>query len=99
MQAQALDIVHEMPGGVLFERGMRRGAAASALIEQDDAIGARVVKAAHHRIDAAAGTAHLLAIGLFGRGWPALHETYSNAGDQCEGATDEAGKGRAETCL
>src|SRR5262245_49145813 len=57
MLAQPLDIVNEMPRRVLVERGMRRRTSAATLIVEDDAISARVMVAAHYRIDAAARTA------------------------------------------
>jgi rhodanese-related sulfurtransferase len=38
MLAELLDVVDEMPGGVFVDAGMRRGAAAAALVELHDAV-------------------------------------------------------------
>src|SRR6478672_3813369 len=57
MLAQLLDIVDEMPGGVLVDAGMRRRAPASALVEQHDAVAVRIVIASHDGGRAAAGAA------------------------------------------
>ena len=55
--ADALDIVDQVGGGVVLQPAMRRGAAAAALVEQDDAIAARVEKPAQGGRDPAARTA------------------------------------------
>src|SRR3990172_6845087 len=67
MGAQALDVVHEVPGGVLLRRGVGRRAPATPLVEENDAVGSRVVIAAHDRIDAAARAAVQQHDGLSGR--------------------------------
>jgi len=45
MLAQALDVRNQVPSGVVDEFRMRRGASATALVEQHDAIGIRVEEA------------------------------------------------------
>src|SRR5437763_8368201 len=57
MLAQLLDIGNKIPGGVLFERSMRRALSRSALIEEHDAIGIRIVKLSILRHQPAAGPA------------------------------------------
>ena len=57
MLAQALDVGDQIPGGVVGEVGMRRGAPAAALVEQDDPVLFRVVELAHLRAAAAARAA------------------------------------------
>jgi len=57
MFAQALYILHQIPGGVLFEGSVRNRAAAAALIEQHDAVEPWIVIAAHDWRHAAAGAA------------------------------------------
>ena len=54
MGAQRLHVGDEVPGGVVLQRGVRRRASAAALIEQNDAVARRIVKAAHGRVGAAA---------------------------------------------
>ena len=66
--AQFLDVGHQVPGGVVHQIGMRRGAARAALVEQHDAVFGRVVELAHLVGAAAAGAAvqhdHRLAAGV-----------------------------------
>lgn len=57
MSADMLHIGHEIPGGILAQFSMRRGASATALIEKDDTIFLGIVQTTHGRRDAAAGTA------------------------------------------
>src|SRR5690606_27285723 len=55
--AQALDIGDQVPGGVVFQRGVGSRQAAAALVEHDDAVFGRVEIATHPRIDRPAGAA------------------------------------------
>src|SRR4029079_19393241 len=55
--AQPLDVIDEVPGGVFFQRSVRRRAPAAPLVEQYDAVSARIVIAPHHRVNAAARAA------------------------------------------
>ena len=55
--AQGLDIGNQMPGRIGLKAGERGGAAAAALIEQNDAIGSGIVKAAKEGRDAATRSA------------------------------------------
>src|SRR5262245_53532840 len=57
MLAQALHVGDEMPGGVVLDRRVGRGAAAAALVEENDAVVPRIVEAAHGGVAAAARTA------------------------------------------
>src|SRR5207248_11417907 len=57
MFAKLFDILNEVPGGVLGKLGMRRGLAAATLVEQNDPVGLRIMKAAHESGDAASWTA------------------------------------------
>ncbi|CUY44725.1 Uncharacterised protein [Serratia marcescens] len=52
--AQPLDIGHQMPGGVVVQAGMRTGAAATALIEQQHLVAFRIEQLTMMRGDAAA---------------------------------------------
>src|SRR5262245_29832118 len=70
-----------MPRGVLLERSMRCRTSAAALIVEDDAIGARVVVAAHHRVDAAARTAMEKKRGLSRRRATLLEIEFVQVGD------------------
>src|SRR5262245_942986 len=47
MPAQPVHVGDQVPGGIGLEAGVRQGAAATALVEQDDAVARRVVVAAH----------------------------------------------------
>ena len=53
MFAQPLHVGHKIPGRVLGKLGMRRRLPAAALVEQDDSIGVRIVRAPHRRVGAA----------------------------------------------
>src|SRR5437764_12851103 len=55
--AQFLDITDEIPGGVLFDRCMRRALPRTTLIEQHDAIGVWIVKLTILRRNTSARTA------------------------------------------
>ena len=55
--AQQFHVRDEVPRGVFFEAGVRPAAPATALVEHDDAVPARVEKAARARVRAGAGTA------------------------------------------
>ncbi len=57
MGADMLHVGDEIPCGIFAQFGMGRGAAAAALVEQDDTIAFRVVQAAHGGRYAAAGPA------------------------------------------
>ncbi len=57
MLAQAFDIIDQVPGGVRDQRGVRAALAAAALVEQHDAVAARIEEAAHRRAGAAARAA------------------------------------------
>src|SRR3954466_5277088 len=57
MLAQGLDVGDEVPGGVVDQAAVRLALAAAALIEQDDAVFARVEEAPHAGLGAAAGAA------------------------------------------
>src|SRR4029453_11164213 len=70
-----------MPRRVLLERGVRRRAPASALIVEDDAIGARVVVAPHHCVDAAAWPTMEKKRGLSRRGAAFLEIELVQVGD------------------
>src|SRR5690606_40530380 len=66
LATQLLDVLDEVPGGVVHEVGVRGGAPGAALVEQHDAILRRVVETAHLCAAAAAGAAvqqhHRLAV-------------------------------------
>ena len=47
MDAQLLDVVDEMSGGIVFQRGIGTGASATALIKDNDAVAARIKEAPH----------------------------------------------------
>ena len=49
MTTQRFDVVHEVPGRVVDEAGMRATAAAAALVEEDQAIGGGVEALAQAR--------------------------------------------------
>src|SRR5690606_20732581 len=55
--ADTLHVRHQVPGGVVLEVGMGGRAAAAALVEQDDAVGRRIMEPAHELVAAAARTA------------------------------------------
>lgn len=50
--ADALHVLHQVPGGVVLQAGVRRGAPAAALVEGDDAVQGRVEVAPAGRIAA-----------------------------------------------
>ena len=66
--AQALDVRDQVPSGVVLQAGVRRGAAAAALVEQQHVVQAGIEQLALHRRAAAAGAAmqedRRLALGL-----------------------------------
>lgn len=55
--AQALDVRDQVPSGVVLQAGVRRGAAAAALVEQQHVVQAGIEQLALHRRAAAAGAA------------------------------------------
>src|SRR5262249_55193101 len=55
MRPQLLDVVDQVPGGVLLERGGGRALPAAALVEQHHPVAPRVEEAPHVRRRAAAG--------------------------------------------
>src|SRR6185437_6093941 len=56
MLAQALDILHQMPGRVVDQTRMRSALPAAALIEQHDAVALRIEETAHPRVGARTGS-------------------------------------------
>ena len=55
--AQALDVGHQVPGGVVVQAGVRRRAAAAALVEQQHVVALGIEELPMHRRAAAAGAA------------------------------------------
>ena len=53
--ADALKVFHQIPGGVVFQAGVRGGATAAALVEGDDAIQIRIEIASALGVAAGAG--------------------------------------------